>query len=87
MYSVHVSSDQNRRSSTKRYTTRFNEHRTRQQRPSIRISNANQLIRYVRDNLFNLCSSQSSLPGKFSVVFFLLVFPFPVFISIDFLLS
>ena len=64
MYSVHATSDQNRRSSTRRITNRFNEHRTHQRRPSIRIRNANQLIRYIRENLFNLCSSQKSLPGN-----------------------
>lgn len=69
MYSVHVSSDQrDRRSSTKRYRV-TNDYRARQRRPSIRISNANQLIRYVRDNIFNFCSSQSQVKsgndGKF----------------------
>lgn len=68
MYSVHVSSDQNRKSTTRRFANRFNEHRAPQRRPSIRISNANQLIRYVRDNLLNLCSSETECEnGKFLI--------------------
>lgn len=65
MYSVNVSSEQNRRSSTRRHMIRFNEHRSHQRRPSIRISNAHQLFRYLRDAMLGACSSKpKGVPGK-----------------------